>query len=391
MLTARSLKSIGINMTLVFFSIFFTLGITEVLLRFTPYKNLVGIPPPTSKKPIDGYLQKDPQLGHDINKNIRSATHSIGSFTYEVFSNQYGCYDTERQVPDDYALIVGDSFTWGYTPLPQKWTTYLEEKTGIFMLKCGVSGYGTRQELMKAQRVIHDVGKTPKYLILMYCYNDLNDDFFFPYIGKGRVTRTNLLTGEVDLEPEIPPMNKKNLRKDEGMARGNKKENYLNSTFQSVREFFRTLRYKTVIYTLYRLEVKPRMAELTQKVLYGNRMPPSTKERLRPNLIDYVHQADQLDWYNQLLQYHKQSLRNFVSYAHSINAKFLIIDMHGSLDHAMFKEALSGDQTYYYNLKNDYPKPTQWQWDGHWNIEGNQEVGKFVFQHYKKIGVFDSL
>ena len=49
------------------------------------------------------------------------------------------------------------------------------------ILKCGVSGFGTHQELIKAQNVIRQIGRSPRFLIVGYFIkNDLEDDALFP-------------------------------------------------------------------------------------------------------------------------------------------------------------------------------------------------------------------
>ncbi|MDA0902508.1 MAG: hypothetical protein O3B09_03770, partial [Proteobacteria bacterium] len=370
----------------------FTLIIFVIALRFTPYKDLkreVNI----NTKPIKGYISKDSELGYDINPNIKDRIHQTNEFSYEVFSNQYGCFDYERKVPDDYSLIVGDSFTWGFTPLEKKWTSYLEEKSGLFMLKCGVSGFGTRQELLKAQRVIKQVKKTPKYLILLYYANDLNDDFFFAHIGKKGIEGVNLVTGELDIVQKEEDNNKLKAE-----VKHDDIKEHINQSVKKLkgrkpvfnwRESLRKARYNTVIYNLYMIKVKPQIRAFIKKVRFGNNMPDYMRGRYREWFINYLHQKDELPWYGQLIEYHKQSLQNFIDYSAQINAQFLVIDIEGSLDNEVFKDLFAGKKgVYYYNLKKDYPRQATWKQDGHWNITGNQEAGEHIYQHFNKLGVF---
>jgi hypothetical protein len=48
------------------------------------------------------------------------------------------------------------------------------------VLKGGVSGYGTKQELLKAAEIIGKVRRPPRLIILGYFWNDLSDDHSFP-------------------------------------------------------------------------------------------------------------------------------------------------------------------------------------------------------------------
>ena len=58
--------------------------------------------------------------------------------------------------------------------------TLLEGNLGMRVLKCGVSGYGTRQELLKAEKIVGAVRHVPKLVVLGYFLNDLDDDYRFP-------------------------------------------------------------------------------------------------------------------------------------------------------------------------------------------------------------------
>jgi hypothetical protein len=50
----------------------------------------------------------------------------------------------------------------------------------VRVLKCGVSGYGTKQELLKAEEIIARVHERPRLIIVGYFWNDLSDDYSFP-------------------------------------------------------------------------------------------------------------------------------------------------------------------------------------------------------------------
>ena len=77
-------------------------------------------------------------------------------------------------------LLVGDSFTHCYAPFEDKWGTRVEKLLNYRVLKCGVSGYGTRQELIKAQEIINLTHQSPRLIIVGYFMNDLSDDYSFP-------------------------------------------------------------------------------------------------------------------------------------------------------------------------------------------------------------------
>ena len=82
---------------------------------------------------------------------------------------------------DDYLLAIGDSSTWGYAELEDKWTTHLETLSGRRVLKCGISGTGPRHQEIKARKTIAKVGVSPTVILVLYDkWNDLNDDVTFP-------------------------------------------------------------------------------------------------------------------------------------------------------------------------------------------------------------------
>lgn len=56
----------------------------------------------------------------------------------------------------------------------------LEKLLNYRVLKAGVNGYGTRQELLKAQELIAQIHRSPRLIIVGYFWNDLQDDYTFP-------------------------------------------------------------------------------------------------------------------------------------------------------------------------------------------------------------------
>lgn len=397
---AKIIKKILINIALVLASLIFALILAEIVLRFTPYVKYSG----TSRSHPRYHFVSDSELGYDINENFKGGVHNIREYKYDVFSNHYGCFDYERAVPKEYGLIVGDSFTWGYTPLDKKWTTLLEQKSGVFMLKCGVTGYGSKQELIKAKKVVKKVGINPKYIVVLYVDNDLNDDFVFPErnVQNGnlvnRVRSLDLVNGKVNFYSDK-----------EVEARGKK---FDPNTFQG---WLRTLRYETVVYNTYLIVIKPQIRSFIDKIKHPsdskienakNNPQNNTKkiaEQKMPakkmpdfvegsfggvNLLDYLDNYD-LPWYNKLVDDHKNTIKEMAKYASSIGAKLLLVDINGTLEHPRLKDVLSTKNIYYYDLTTDYPlsKRKTWKYDAHWNIEGNGEAGEYIYQHYRQAGL----
>lgn len=363
-------KIILVNMSLIFVIIIITIAFAEVVLRFTPYQNIAS-----SYKYPSQYFVYDEQIGYDITKNRKDAIHSLKEHPYEVFSNSYGCFDYDREVPDNYGIIVGDSFTWGYTPLEYKWTTYLEEKSNIFMMKCGITGHGTAQEMIKAKRVIKAVGKSPKYIIVLYTANDFNNDFFFPsriVIGNGTLVSksrgVNFLTGERFF--------------------------YSNEQIQKRNEEHKSFKYKLVTYRLF-ISAKQKIIALISGKKTTNKefgkMPDFVENYYDVSFADYFNYKDRI-WYNEAFDRHVKNIKDFAIYSKSIGAKFLFIDLSGTLQHPRMDDLKkffsSNENLYFYDLSTDYKKQSSWKYDSHWDIKGNQEAGKYIYQHFKKEKVF---
>lgn len=366
---------------LVLSSIIVTLAIAEVALRYTLF---AGLRPPAYGYPT-GYFAQDDVLGYDIMPNVTDKMHGMLVHSYPVFSNQYGCFDKTRDVPQDYTLVIGDSMTWGYTQLDKKWTTRLEELSGEFLLKCGVTGYGTLQELRKARKVIEQVGHAPKRIIALYFYNDLNDDYLFPQrkVVQGNLVsyaeKLNLKTGEITRRDEAE-IAKKIARYQKG----------------SVSNWWREFKEGLVVYQV----IRNGQRQLERKVAEAvdEEMAPKDGElpKYSINSVYGVMLSNYLDtdrpWFNDAVKAHQRNLLELVEYADSINAKLMLIDAHGTLLHPRFEAVqarfANAPHHDYYNLKTDYPVFDIWDNDLHWNIVGNQKAGGYIHSHAQQVGFF---
>jgi hypothetical protein len=92
------------------------------------------------------YFKADKELGFDIDANRPPVlTRQADGYTYHIWSNEIGCFDEPLGRPGDSILLLGDSFTWDFTRFEDKWGTLLQKHLGMRVLRCGVSGFGTRQ------------------------------------------------------------------------------------------------------------------------------------------------------------------------------------------------------------------------------------------------------
>ena len=171
------MKKFLTNLGLILAGLAAALVFTEVVLRFTPYRNLL-----LRDRHIRYYYQTDAAKGFDIRPNVGKIRTSVDNHAveYDIWSNELGCFDEPYRGENDLILLVGDSFTHSYAPFQDKWGTQIEKLLNYRVLKCGVNGYGTRQELLKAREIIARIHQSPRLIIVGYFWNDLADDYAFP-------------------------------------------------------------------------------------------------------------------------------------------------------------------------------------------------------------------
>jgi hypothetical protein len=172
----RGVKKWALNAGLIALSFLVALTCLEVALHFTSYRYLL-----TRDRHLRYYYQFDPVKGFDIKPNVKSIPMSVDNrLEYHIWSNELGCFDEPYRGEKQFILLVGDSFTHSFAPFQDKWGTQIEKLLDYRVLKCGVTGYGTGQELEKAKDVIKQVQDKPHLIIVGYFWNDLSDDFASP-------------------------------------------------------------------------------------------------------------------------------------------------------------------------------------------------------------------
>lgn len=388
MALAATLRKVAGATTLVLASVAITLVLAEMVLRHTPYADLRL---PNYNYPED-YFVADDVLGYDILPNVTGKTHAFPEQPYDVFSNRYGCFDFDRDVPKDYTLIVGDSMAWGYTPLPEKWTTKLEALSGQFTLKCGVTGYGTKQELLKAQKVVEQVGHAPKHIIAMYIVNDLNDDYLFP---QRTVYGSSLISSVNTLDLQSGEISRRTIE-EIAIKNAKYKDGTLSNRWHKWREGMVILR----LIKIGKEQAKSKLeAAAVTKPAVASAPTPKAKT-LPTNTTAAVYSimlAGYLDtdrpWFNKAIEDHKRNILAMAEYADSIGAKLLFIDPYGLLQHRRFEDVRSffahSPRHDYYNLQADYYPFDTWQHDAHWNITGNHKAAQHIYAHTQAIGFFE--
>ena len=193
------------NLGILFGSVLVVILLLELALRFTHYSFLMS-----RNEEFRYYYKSDLKKGCDIKPNVNKFQSNVENKIYfPVWSNELGCFDDPYRGEKDYILLVGDSFVHGHAPFADKWGSQLEKLLGYRVLKCGVDGYGTKQEYLKAQEIIGIIKTDPRLIILGYFLNDLEDDYLFPRqtVIDGYVMHLkelqNIETGEVSLRENL--------------------------------------------------------------------------------------------------------------------------------------------------------------------------------------------
>lgn len=194
-----------LNIALILLSLLIVIISLEVLLRFTHYNTIIS-----KNMEFRDYFKSDAIKGYDIQANIaKFQSNTDEEIYFDIWSNEIGCFDKPYKGEKDYILLLGDSFSHGQVPFADKWGSQIEELLEYRVLKCGVPGYGTKQEFLKGKELIDLLKTSPRLIILGYCFNDLEDDYLFPRyaVVDGYMVNfkelVNIETGETKLRKDL--------------------------------------------------------------------------------------------------------------------------------------------------------------------------------------------
>lgn len=284
----------------------------EVILRFTPYKVFVE----TGQGAFPPMFIADEKAGFDLAKNYKSGRHSTIETEYAVHSNNIACFDNDVTLGKSHNLLVGDSFTWGFAPLDKKWTTILEKNTGQRFVKCGVPAYGTQQTLSKLKKVVKAIGKAPKTIIYAYYWNDLNDDHtglpstVFEGNLINRINTFNYDTGKVEY-----------FSNEELLDTYQQYKKYGDSDYKSLSA------YKKLKYWIKSNSI---IANLIYNFVSSFNPPSAMETIVKGNTAQYKTylskmSVDKYPWIDTAWQKHLANIDKMISYAKSLNSKFMIV------------------------------------------------------------------
>ena len=377
----------------IFLSIIFSLFFIEIILSLTTLKKKIyrGFPV--------NYYEKNSNYGYDIKRNTKKFNHLIGKgeYEYKIWGNKLGCFDDKDfDIEGGYILSIGDSSSWGYTSNYTRWNNLLEKKIDYPVLSCGVSGFSTKQELMKTKRIINELNKMPKIIILQYSFqNDLFEDSLFPFytIKYGQLSITkeykSYTTGK------IQKINKSKLQR--------RIRIYLRShsyLYNLLDNFFYTLKKKNK-------KTVPNKKSIVERVNVS--YPWNTINYLDPQKYDWVR----LKWDNHLHNLsefkHFADINNiilYIVYIEEIREIYHMLKNFNKLSDLFIKNNTSIIKNFFYdnsipfldledeiyklfNIERKYftKNPLRgdkidlvWIQDGHYNTKGNKIIAELIYQ-----------
>jgi hypothetical protein len=353
-----------------------TLLVGEAVLRLTPYRAFLR-----ADQWPQHYYRADRGRGFDIAPNFSTATHRFADGSFPIWSNELGCFDRPYAGEVPYVYLAGDSFAWGYARFADKWGTRLEALAGIRVLKCGVTGYGTKQELLKARQVIGALPSPPKLVIVAYFGNDLHDDEAFPgkLVYNGRLLQRPHEAPRDDdaVQAKLPEI----YERAEKYCNGNP------LAHPAVQRAKCLLSRHSIVYTLTTLAVKRWLSvDLLRRVGGVNESIPAV-DRPPANHAAYATHFD--------------TVASFRDFAASQGARFLVVfvplgeeapvptDVPVPADlYPRLKTYLHARDIEYLDLTEDFRRvhalgggSLYWPRDAHWNVRGNRLAGLLVARH----------
>lgn len=405
-MSTKLIKQWGLNIVLVLFSILFALAAVEVVLRLTHYKEYLlrsqfyGYP--------KFYFRADEQSGFDISDNFPVQMLHFADGDTRIWSNEMGCFDYPYHDEENYILLVGDSFTWGYAPFETKFGNIIENYSGRRVLKCGVSGYGSKQEMIKIHKLAARAGRMPSLIIVGYCIgNDLKDDYLFPHITfqdgylLNKSTIGNLSTGEKRVYSEAELKDQLSNWKNFGLS-GPPAHPYI----QRLNWWFKQN------FLFYNIILEQRLFKnLASKIASEGDTDASQNEHNLFNQVMPYISLDKYHWLRNAWNGHLSNLKDISKFSKGSGTKVLFVlipmkeqvydslrvpgDYHWGQPEEILIEYFRKHSVAFLDLmplfrdfakntgrrKTGYEQDLYWRNDAHWNIKGNKLAGLLVTKY----------
>jgi lysophospholipase L1-like esterase len=354
------IKNNKTNILLSIASIIITVVVVDVVLYFSHYRYRIS----RNLYP-QFYFKKDLEIGHDIALNVATTTHVFEDFEYPVWSNNLGCFDTNYTGETPYIYMAGDSLTWGFAPFADKWGTKIQSYLGIRTLKCGVTGgYGTKQEYIKASRLLEKIPEPPKLIIVEYFGgNDIDEDANFPI--------NTIYNGY--LVPNIAKGSTTEAMAQEKYARFDatcSREISSHPIIQQIRCF---LSNNSVLYNLIKKNIRDWVTSILPKEMF---------EKIDLIAHEKVAVAKSTD---ESYEKHLENILKFQELAQEKSANLLFV-LFPYDDNEKLKVFLEKEKIDYIDITpitDIYKKitPLNWKMNGHTNIAGDHLIGAVVSKY----------
>jgi len=400
----QAMKRILQNGGLALLSIAVALLILEGFLRLTPYGRMIGEDP----LPPQDYYRSDALAGIDIRERAEERAYRIKECEFGIRGNELGCFDEPYRGEEPFILLVGDSFSWGYVPIEQNWGKGVEKQTGVRVLTCGVPGYGTRSEFLKARQVVQRAGRKPQLLIVAHFLNDPIDDYLHPRyrVIEGYPVEAR---GIADLSTgAIREKTNDTLREElENWQRYGVPERPRHPTWKRIKLF---LNERSVCYRILQLPVSAFLAKLTPAEGLRDSLVDPPAQTLRVADLPFLSEAEH-PWLAKAWKDHFEQLRSLRAWAEANGIRLLVVlipmreQVYGFLPGAeswgsdgptrRVREFLVREGIPHVDLLPvfrshadqgprrflDPQKDLYWSLDGHWSPKGNRLAGLAVSGH----------
>ncbi|MCS7214036.1 MAG: hypothetical protein NZ927_07480 [Candidatus Calescibacterium sp.] len=355
------------------------------------------------------YYEVDQELGYDIVKNKKGYSHRVEGTKLSVWSNEIGCYDYPYRGEKDFMILVGDSFTWGFVPFEKTMGVVIENTIRKRLLKCGLPGSGTKQQMIKAKKVIEQVGSNPSIIIVGYFLrNDLIDDWLFPRItvvdgfSLIQIFLKDIRTGEKEVV-SIDDLRKK-LKELDSLEIKIKFWLIQNSVIYNI---LRNSIFLRKIAVSFGLADRRREEEVLPTYWFASYIPPD------------IYQS-KYHWLNEAWSQHIKNILEFNDYAKQIGSKLLMVlipvreqvyeplwpdleDIKPDVPNKILSDVFEKHGILYLDLTEEFKryaklqrklslgeqKGLYYRFDSHWNENGSYIAGLLVSKYIVEKGLVE--
>jgi hypothetical protein len=135
-------------------------------------------------------FEKDDEIGFTLKKNFHGV-HSFTDFSYDIFSNEYGCFDKPLTNKKRIDLVLGDSHAWGYVEYGQRFSEIYSRLSNEPMMNCAVTGSSPSHQFEIIKRLDKEGITFNNVLFLYTTVNDFEGDLCFPQFSVYNGFRIN--------------------------------------------------------------------------------------------------------------------------------------------------------------------------------------------------------